>query len=245
MSYRDGALHGSAPRGPSMNDGVHPPPTPARMGRSMEGRLLLTNCAVFRAGGCVRHGMAVAVEEGIIRRVDPGLVDCHWHMVNGQLLPPMVTFSCASPTRAWSACARWPTSSPPRTSSSSPAGPRPRAGRWRPPRSCPPVVYAGDVEDDSFGKGVDRAVGVEGEEQRRAYGDHGHLVGEDGARLVGRGGEHVAVHAKSRNVRMTCVALPRRFWAVQPRSRWVLSPAAGARNALAPAATAVRARGDA
>ncbi|MCP3140690.1 amidohydrolase family protein [Pyxidicoccus xibeiensis] len=75
----------------------------------MEGRLLLKNCAVFRADGRVRTGMAVVVEENVIRRVAPdtqvpvlpgdwevacrgrlvapGLVDCHSHMVNGQLLP--------------------------------------------------------------------------------------------------------------------------------------------------------------
>ncbi|MFP2925068.1 amidohydrolase family protein [Pyxidicoccus sp. 3LG] len=75
----------------------------------MEGRLLLKNCAVFRADGRVRTGMAVVVEENTIRRVAPdaqvpvlpgdwevacrgrlvapGLVDCHSHMVNGQLLP--------------------------------------------------------------------------------------------------------------------------------------------------------------
>ncbi|MBU8899779.1 amidohydrolase family protein [Corallococcus sp. M34] len=76
----------------------------------MEGRLLLKNCAVFRADGRVRTGMAVVVEGGLIRRVAPdaevpvlpgdwevacrgrlvapGLVDCHSHLVNGQLLPP-------------------------------------------------------------------------------------------------------------------------------------------------------------
>ncbi|RKG83545.1 amidohydrolase [Corallococcus sp. CA049B] len=85
----------------------------------MEGRLLLKNCAVFRADGRVRHGMAVVVEEGIIRRVAPdaevpvlpgdwevacrgrlvapGLVDCHSHMVNGQLLPPNGDFLLRQP----------------------------------------------------------------------------------------------------------------------------------------------------
>lgn len=85
----------------------------------MEGRLLLKNCAVFRADGRVRHGMAVVVEEGLIRRVAPdaevpvlpgdwevacrgrlvapGLVDCHSHMVNGQLLPPNGDFLLRQP----------------------------------------------------------------------------------------------------------------------------------------------------
>ena len=85
----------------------------------MEGRLLLKNCAVFRADGRVRHGMAVVVEEGIIRRVAldsevpvlpgdwevacrgrlvaPGLVDCHSHLVNGQLLPPNGDFLLRQP----------------------------------------------------------------------------------------------------------------------------------------------------
>ncbi|XXF80290.1 amidohydrolase family protein [Myxococcaceae bacterium GXIMD 01537] len=80
----------------------------------MEGRLLLKNCAVFRADGRVRSGMAVVVEEGLIRRVAPdaevpvlpgdwevacrgrlvapGLVDCHAHLVGGQLQPPTGDF---------------------------------------------------------------------------------------------------------------------------------------------------------
>jgi cytosine/adenosine deaminase-related metal-dependent hydrolase len=80
----------------------------------MEGRLLLKNCAVFRADGRVRTGMAVVVEEGLIRRVvpdaevpvlpgdwevacrgrlvAPGLVDCHAHLVGGQLQPPTGDF---------------------------------------------------------------------------------------------------------------------------------------------------------
>jgi cytosine/adenosine deaminase-related metal-dependent hydrolase len=80
----------------------------------MEGRLLLKNCAVFRADGRVRTGMAVVVEEGLIRRVvpdaevpvlpgdwevacrgrlvAPGLVDCHAHLVGGLLQPPTGDF---------------------------------------------------------------------------------------------------------------------------------------------------------
>ena len=85
----------------------------------MEGRLLLKNCAVFRADGRVRTGMAVVVEDNTIRRVAPdaqvpvlpgdwevacrgrlvapGLVDCHSHLVNGQLLPPSGYFLLMSP----------------------------------------------------------------------------------------------------------------------------------------------------
>lgn len=85
----------------------------------MEGRLLLKNCAVFRADGRVRHGMAVVVEGNTIRRVAPdaqvpvlpgdwevacrgrlvapGLVDCHSHLVNGQLLPPSGYFLLMPP----------------------------------------------------------------------------------------------------------------------------------------------------
>ncbi len=85
----------------------------------MEGRLLLKNCAVFRADGRVRTGMAVVVEDNTIRRVAPdaqvpvlpgdwevacrgrlvapGLVDCHSHLVNGQLLPPSGHFLLLSP----------------------------------------------------------------------------------------------------------------------------------------------------
>lgn len=85
----------------------------------MEGRLLLKNCAVFRADGRVRHGMAVVVEGHTIRRVAPdaqvpvlpgdwevacrgrlvapGLVDCHSHLVNGQLLPPTGHFLLLPP----------------------------------------------------------------------------------------------------------------------------------------------------
>ncbi|MBF5042651.1 amidohydrolase family protein [Aggregicoccus sp. 17bor-14] len=76
----------------------------------MEGRLLLKNCALFRADGRVRRAMAVVVEEGRIHQVAPdaevpvrpgdwevacrgrllapGLVDCHSHLVSSQLLPP-------------------------------------------------------------------------------------------------------------------------------------------------------------
>ncbi|MDY7230571.1 amidohydrolase family protein [Hyalangium rubrum] len=85
----------------------------------MEGRLLLKNCAVFRADGRVRTGMALVVQEGLIRRVapdaevpvlpgdwevacrgrlvSPGLVDCHTHMVGGQLLPPTGNFLLRAP----------------------------------------------------------------------------------------------------------------------------------------------------
>jgi cytosine/adenosine deaminase-related metal-dependent hydrolase len=85
----------------------------------MEGRLLLKNCAVFRADGRVRAGMAVVVEGSTIRRVAPdaqvpvlpgdwevacrgrlvapGLVDCHSHLVNGQLLPPSGYFLMMAP----------------------------------------------------------------------------------------------------------------------------------------------------
>jgi 5-methylthioadenosine/S-adenosylhomocysteine deaminase len=85
----------------------------------MEGRLLLKNCAVFRADGRVRTGMALVVAEGLIRRVAPdaeipvlpgdwevgcrgrlvapGLVDCHTHLVGGQLLPPTGNFLLGAP----------------------------------------------------------------------------------------------------------------------------------------------------
>ncbi|HET9451535.1 MAG TPA: amidohydrolase family protein [Aggregicoccus sp.] len=75
----------------------------------MEGRLLLKNCALIRADGRVRRQMAVVVEEGRIRQVapdarvpvrpgdwevacrgrllSPGRVDCHSHLVSGQLVP--------------------------------------------------------------------------------------------------------------------------------------------------------------
>ncbi|MHB8878924.1 MAG: amidohydrolase family protein [Myxococcaceae bacterium] len=75
----------------------------------MEGRLLLKDCSVFRADGRIRDRMAVLIEAGRIcrvapdhevptlpgdwevacrgRLVAPGLVDCHTHLVGGQLLP--------------------------------------------------------------------------------------------------------------------------------------------------------------
>lgn len=75
----------------------------------MEGRLVLKNCSVFRADGRIRERMAVLVEDGLISKVVPdeqipvlpgdwevscegrlvtsGLVDCHTHLVGGQLLP--------------------------------------------------------------------------------------------------------------------------------------------------------------
>ncbi|MFL5350267.1 MAG: amidohydrolase family protein [Hyalangium sp.] len=85
----------------------------------MEGRLLLKNCAVFRADGRVRTGMALVVQDGLIHRVAPdaeipvlpgdwevacrgrlvapGLVDCHTHLVGGQLLPPTGNFLLRTP----------------------------------------------------------------------------------------------------------------------------------------------------
>ncbi len=76
----------------------------------MEGRLLLKRCSIFRADGRVRADMAVVVEEGRITRIAPdatvpvlpgdwevdcrgrlvmpGLVDCHTHLVGGQLVHP-------------------------------------------------------------------------------------------------------------------------------------------------------------
>jgi cytosine/adenosine deaminase-related metal-dependent hydrolase len=75
----------------------------------MEGRLLLKDCSVFRADGRIRSGMAVLVEGSRISRVatdaelpvlpgdwevpcrgrlvSPGLIDCHTHLVAGQLQP--------------------------------------------------------------------------------------------------------------------------------------------------------------
>ncbi|WP_224249635.1 amidohydrolase family protein [Hyalangium gracile] len=85
----------------------------------MEGRLLLKNCAIFRADGRVRTGMALVVQDGLIRRVAPdadvpvlpgdwevacrgrlvapGLVDCHTHLVGGQTLPPTGNFLLRAP----------------------------------------------------------------------------------------------------------------------------------------------------
>src|SRR3954470_12978092 len=76
----------------------------------MEGRLVFKDCAVFHADGRVRHRMAVVVADGKIlqtgedrdvpvlpgdwevrcrgRMLSPGLVDCHSHLANAQLLPP-------------------------------------------------------------------------------------------------------------------------------------------------------------
>jgi cytosine/adenosine deaminase-related metal-dependent hydrolase len=75
----------------------------------MEGRLVLKNCSIFRADGRGRPGMAIVIEEGLIRRVAPdaevpvlpgdwevscrgrlvlpGLVDCHAHLVGDLLVP--------------------------------------------------------------------------------------------------------------------------------------------------------------
>jgi 5-methylthioadenosine/S-adenosylhomocysteine deaminase len=86
----------------------------------MEGRLLLKNCSVFRADGRVRTGMALVVQDGLIRRVAPdsevpvlpgdwevacrgrlvapGLVDCHTHLVGGQVLPPTGNFLLRAPS---------------------------------------------------------------------------------------------------------------------------------------------------
>lgn len=85
----------------------------------MEGRLLLKNCAVFRADGRVRTGMALVVQGGVIHRVAPdseipvlpgdwevacrgrlvapGLVDCHTHLVGGQILPATGNFLLRTP----------------------------------------------------------------------------------------------------------------------------------------------------
>ncbi len=85
----------------------------------MEGRLLLKNCAVSRADGRVRTAMALVVQDGLIRKVAPdaevpvlpgdwevacrgrlvaaGLVDCHSHLVGGQLLPPTGNFLLRPP----------------------------------------------------------------------------------------------------------------------------------------------------
>ncbi len=76
----------------------------------MEGRLVFKDCAVFHPDGRVRPRMAVVVADGqILRTADdkdvpvlpgdwevrcrgrilaPGLVDCHCHLANAQLLPP-------------------------------------------------------------------------------------------------------------------------------------------------------------
>jgi len=75
----------------------------------MEGRLLLKNCSVFSPDGRVRGSMAVVIDGGKIAAVEedaavparpgdwnvscegrllaPGLIDCHTHLVNAQLLP--------------------------------------------------------------------------------------------------------------------------------------------------------------
>src|SRR5262249_6291485 len=75
----------------------------------MEGRLVLKDCSVYRPDGSFRSGTAVAIEEGRIssgapdeqipivpgdweiacrgRLALPGLIDCHAHLVGGQLSP--------------------------------------------------------------------------------------------------------------------------------------------------------------
>ena len=76
----------------------------------MEGRLVLKDCAIFHADGRVQPRMAVVVADGQIlktaddrevpvlpgdwevrcrgRILSAGLVDCHCHLANAQLLPP-------------------------------------------------------------------------------------------------------------------------------------------------------------
>ncbi|MGQ0507431.1 MAG: amidohydrolase family protein [Myxococcaceae bacterium] len=76
----------------------------------MDGRLVFKDCAVFHADGRVRSRMAVVVSDGLIthvapdsdvpvlpgdwavgsrgRMLAPGLVNCHTHLVNAQLVPP-------------------------------------------------------------------------------------------------------------------------------------------------------------
>ncbi|MGA9524510.1 MAG: amidohydrolase family protein [Myxococcaceae bacterium] len=85
----------------------------------MEGRLLLKRCSIFRADGRVRDDMAVVVENGRITRIAqdaavpvlpgdwevdcrgrlvmPGLVDCHTHLVGGQLVPASGAYLLKSP----------------------------------------------------------------------------------------------------------------------------------------------------
>ena len=75
----------------------------------MEGRLVLKDCSVYRLDGSFRSGTAVAIELGRISKVSPdeqipilpgdweiacrgrlampGLIDCHAHLVGGQLSP--------------------------------------------------------------------------------------------------------------------------------------------------------------
>lgn len=89
---------------------VHPLPLPAKVpGSRMEGRLLFKDCTLLATDGRVRGGMAVLVEGATIRGVaedgvlpalpgdwvvpcrgrvlGPGWVDCHTHLVGGQLVP--------------------------------------------------------------------------------------------------------------------------------------------------------------
>ena len=113
----------------------------------MEGRLLLKNCAVFRADGRVRAGMAVVVEEGRIRRVAPDaevpVLPGDWEVAcRGRLRRPgpgglprapgeraapaahRGASCCAAPPPGWSAGRGWRRCSRPRT--------------WRPSRASPP-----------------------------------------------------------------------------------------------------------
>jgi cytosine/adenosine deaminase-related metal-dependent hydrolase len=91
----------------------------------MEGRLVLKNCSVFRLDGGCRSGMAVLIEGERIssvspdadvpvlpgdwevacggRLVAPGLVDCHAHLVGGQLFPYSGRLLLASPRERFEA----------------------------------------------------------------------------------------------------------------------------------------------
>lgn len=91
----------------------------------MDGRLVLKNCSVFLPGGRVRGAMAVLIEGGKIgkvasddeipilpgdwevacdgRVVAPGRVDCHAHLVAGQLLPLSGQFLLKPPRQRFEA----------------------------------------------------------------------------------------------------------------------------------------------
>ena len=75
----------------------------------MEGRLVLKDCSAYCSDGSLRSGSAVTIEDGRISNVAPdeqipilpgdweiacrgrlampGLIDCHAHLVGGQLSP--------------------------------------------------------------------------------------------------------------------------------------------------------------
>ena len=97
----------------------------------MEGRLLLKNCAVFRADGRVRTGMALVVQDGLIRRVAPDAevpvlpgdweVACRgrargsrawWTATRtssaASSCRPRATSCCGAPPPGWSGASRWP-----------------------------------------------------------------------------------------------------------------------------------------